>query len=98
KQWSAQAGDHHGAERPRRRLSARQMVYGTDGHIDATPEALPLHTGLSADHRRRKTRNWFPAMKILVVTNLYPPHHQGGYELRCAQVIEYLQRQGHNVR
>jgi glycosyltransferase involved in cell wall biosynthesis len=37
-------------------------------------------------------------MKILIVSNLYPPHHQGGYELRCAQVTEYLQRQGWNVR
>ena len=37
-------------------------------------------------------------MRILIVSNLYPPHHQGGYELRCAQVTEYLQRQGHNVR
>lgn len=37
-------------------------------------------------------------MKILIVSNLYPPHHQGGYELRCAQVAEFLQRQGHDVR
>jgi glycosyltransferase involved in cell wall biosynthesis len=37
-------------------------------------------------------------MKVLIVTNLYPPHHQGGYELRCAQVAAYLQRQGHTVR
>ena len=37
-------------------------------------------------------------MKILIVTNLYPPHHQGGYELRCAQVVDYLRRQGHDLR
>ena len=37
-------------------------------------------------------------MKILIVSNLYPPHHHGGYELRCAQVAEYLQRQGHGVQ
>lgn len=37
-------------------------------------------------------------MKVLVVSNLYPPHHHGGYELRCSQVTEYLQRQGHTVR
>ena len=29
-------------------------------------------------------------MRILVVSNLYPPHHQGGYELRCAQVVDDL--------
>jgi glycogen(starch) synthase len=37
-------------------------------------------------------------MKILIVINMYPPHHHGGYELRCAQVAEYLQREGHHVR
>ncbi|MBC8087778.1 MAG: glycosyltransferase family 4 protein [Phycisphaerae bacterium] len=37
-------------------------------------------------------------MRILIVSNLYPPHHQGGYELRCAQVTEHLQRRGHSVR
>lgn len=37
-------------------------------------------------------------MRILIVINLYPPHHHGGYELRCAQVAEYLQRQGHEIR
>jgi glycosyltransferase involved in cell wall biosynthesis len=37
-------------------------------------------------------------MKILIVTNLYPPHYLGGYELRCAQVAEHLRRIGHDVR
>ena len=37
-------------------------------------------------------------MKILIVTNLYPPHHHGGYELRCQQVAEHLQGQGHDVQ
>jgi glycosyltransferase involved in cell wall biosynthesis len=37
-------------------------------------------------------------MRLLIVSNLYPPHHQGGYELRCAQVAEYLQRRGHDVQ
>jgi glycosyltransferase involved in cell wall biosynthesis len=36
-------------------------------------------------------------MRILVVTNLYPPHCQGGYEVRCAQVSEALVRAGHDV-
>jgi glycosyltransferase involved in cell wall biosynthesis len=38
------------------------------------------------------------AMRVLVVTNLYPPHYHGGYELRCAQVAEAMQSAGHNVR
>jgi len=37
-------------------------------------------------------------MKILIVSNLYPPHYIGGYELRCSQVAEYLNGAGHEVR
>ena len=37
-------------------------------------------------------------MKILVVTNLYPPHHIGGYELGCRDVVEKLRARGHVVR
>lgn len=37
-------------------------------------------------------------MRVLVVTNLYPPHYHGGYELRCAQVAEAMQSAGHTVR
>jgi glycogen synthase len=37
-------------------------------------------------------------LKILIVSNLYPPHYVGGYELRCAQVAAHLLRAGHEVR
>jgi len=37
-------------------------------------------------------------VKILVVTNLYPPHHIGGYELGCRDVVEQLRVRGHEVR
>mgnify|MGYP001254156961 CR=1 FL=1 len=37
-------------------------------------------------------------MKILIVTNLYPPHYLGGYEVHCAQVAEALHAAGHQVR
>jgi glycogen(starch) synthase len=37
-------------------------------------------------------------MRILVVSNLYPPGFQGGYELGCAHVTEELRRAGHDVR
>jgi len=37
-------------------------------------------------------------MKILIVSNLYPPHYMGGYELHCAQVAEALHESGHDVR
>lgn len=37
-------------------------------------------------------------MKILVLTNLYPPHSVGGYEERCRQVCDGLRERGHEVR
>lgn len=36
-------------------------------------------------------------MRILVLSNLYPPHYVGGYELRCQQVTEALRQRGHEV-
>ncbi|MFA5785660.1 MAG: glycosyltransferase [Actinomycetota bacterium] len=36
-------------------------------------------------------------MRILVVTNMYPPHHFGGYELSCRDVVERWRAQGHKV-
>jgi glycogen synthase len=37
-------------------------------------------------------------MRILTVSNLYPPHYVGGYELRCRQTVEALRSRGHTVR
>ncbi len=37
-------------------------------------------------------------MKILVISNLYPPHEIGGYELRCRDVVERLRSAGHDIR
>lgn len=37
-------------------------------------------------------------MRVLVVSNLFPPHHVGGYELRCAQVARALTERGDEVR
>lgn len=36
-------------------------------------------------------------MNILILSNLYPPHILGGYEILCAQVVEYLKERGHQV-
>jgi glycogen synthase len=36
-------------------------------------------------------------LRILVVSNLYPPHHLGGYELGCRDVVEGLKARGHEV-
>ena len=37
-------------------------------------------------------------MKILVISNLYPPYAIGGYEERCRQVIDCLRANGHQIR
>jgi glycogen synthase len=36
-------------------------------------------------------------MKILVVSNLYPPAQLGGYELGCFHIVEELRLRGHDV-
>ena len=36
-------------------------------------------------------------MKILTISNLYPPHYVGGYELRCEAVVTALRARGHVV-
>ncbi|MGE9293351.1 MAG: glycosyltransferase family 4 protein [Puniceicoccales bacterium] len=37
-------------------------------------------------------------MRVLVISNLYPPHNVGGYEVRCMQVVDQLRAFGHEVR
>jgi glycogen synthase len=37
-------------------------------------------------------------MKILALTNLYPPHYLGGYELICYMVTNELRARGHQVQ
>jgi glycosyltransferase involved in cell wall biosynthesis len=36
-------------------------------------------------------------MRILTITNWYPPHHRGGYEANCADVMNRLAARGHHV-
>jgi glycosyltransferase involved in cell wall biosynthesis len=36
-------------------------------------------------------------MKILVISNLYPPHAVGGYELSCHDTVERWREAGHDV-
>ena len=36
-------------------------------------------------------------MKILTLSNLYPPHYVGGYELRCEAAVTALRARGHVV-
>lgn len=36
-------------------------------------------------------------MRILILTNFYPPHELGGQERSCQQVVEGLRQRGHNI-
>lgn len=38
-----------------------------------------------------------PALRVLAVTSMYPPHYLGGYELACQDVVEGLRARGHDV-
>lgn len=37
-------------------------------------------------------------MRILVISNLYPPYFKGGDELICEETVEGLQKRGHDIR
>jgi len=37
-------------------------------------------------------------MRILVISNYYPPHVVGGYEQACAETVKWLQARGHEIR
>jgi len=37
-------------------------------------------------------------VRILVVSNLFPPYYRGGYELRCGQVAQALVRRGYTLQ
>jgi glycogen synthase len=36
-------------------------------------------------------------MRILVLSNMYPPHHLGGYELSCRDVVDRWRTAGHEI-
>ena len=36
-------------------------------------------------------------MKILVISNYYPPYYIGGYEVACFDTVQYLKNCGHEV-
>ena len=38
-----------------------------------------------------------PRMRLLVVSNYYPPHVIGGYEIACSAAVEWLRERGHAV-
>ena len=38
-----------------------------------------------------------PDVKILALTNLYPPHHAGTFDTHCQSVVEALRTRGHTI-
>jgi glycogen(starch) synthase len=46
----------------------------------------------------RTTRATPGGLRICVVSNYYPPHFLGGYELGCRDVVEALKARGHHVK
>ncbi|MFO0908404.1 MAG: glycosyltransferase family 4 protein [Isosphaeraceae bacterium] len=36
-------------------------------------------------------------MRVMVISNLYPPDVRGGYELACSQMVDALRTRGHSV-
>ena len=36
-------------------------------------------------------------MRILIISNLFPPHVLGGYEILCSQVVSHLKARGHEM-
>ena len=36
-------------------------------------------------------------MKVLFISNLYPPHHISGYEMLCHEAAVHLEKRGHQV-
>ena len=37
-------------------------------------------------------------MRILIISDLYPPYYKGGYELMCEAAVQGLINQGHTVK
>src|SRR5262249_21366351 len=54
-------------------------------------------TGSDSPRPRLSRRVPVAPVKILVLTNLYPPHHAGTYDLRCQSVSDLLRLRGHSV-
>src|SRR5262245_48617707 len=52
---------------------------------------------LSGMSRRRNANRDSSRMRILIVSNFYPPHFVGGYELGCSAVAQALEARGHHV-
>lgn len=62
---------------------------------DAGP--CPAERGPGNDFRRAAFSLASRPVKILVLTNLYPPHHAGTFDIRCEMLVNNLKLRGHQV-
>jgi glycogen(starch) synthase len=54
---------------------------------------LATSSAVAASSEEEKTAG----MKILFISNFYPPHHLGGYEMLCQEVATQLSARGHQI-
>src|SRR5260221_4430972 len=54
--------------------------------------------GMGFDRRRCCHTLLWPIVKILVLTNLYPPHHAGTYDFRVQALTDALRLRGHTTQ
>jgi glycosyltransferase involved in cell wall biosynthesis len=59
--------------------------------------SIPLASGAALVDTRTGAFRRSRLVRILVLSNLYPPRVIGGYELFCRGVVDYLRRSGHSV-
>ena len=78
-----------GHRRPARAVPrCQEPWYGADWRTSGG--ILQVHLG--------RTPGFAVTMRILIITNLYPPVIIGGYELACSNVAQGMRERGHEVR
>lgn len=58
---------------------------------DSSCEPAPPEWGAGWEH------HGIAVTRVLAVTNWFPPHHTGGYELSCLDVMRRLRDRGHDI-
>src|SRR5512139_2978745 len=87
------------------------MVIANPAMMSSGCAAAPCSTGISAPssrnlrsflsfapkHATADQRGRFVIMRLLFISNLYPPLERGGYEQNCQEIAVRLQQRGHQV-
>ena len=72
---------------------------GVTGTISTSAQAAPIHGPHRVANRPVTLGRTILVLNgaILVLSNMYPPHHMGGYELSCRDVVDRWRATGHDV-